>query len=64
MSERADMQQPERERGRVVVILKALTPPSMEDFDELIAKSRKQARRAGLKRSDVAAAVKKARGRR
>ena len=46
------------------VILKAISPPSMGEFDELIAKARKQARRAGMKRSDISAAVKKSRARR
>ena len=49
---------------RDVVVLKALGPPSMAEFDELIAEARRQARRAGLKRSDIAAAVARARGRR
>lgn len=31
-----------------VVILKAISPPSMEEFDALIAKARKQARQAGI----------------
>ena len=44
-----------------VVILKAISPPSMEDFDALISKARKQARKAGLKRTDIAAAISKAR---
>ena len=44
-----------------VLILKAISPPSMESFDALIAEARKQARQAGMKRSDVAAAVAKAR---
>jgi len=45
-----------------VVILKAISPPAMEDFDELIARARKQAKKAGLKRSDISAAIKKVRG--
>ena len=45
------------------VILRAITPPSMAEFDELMAEARRQARRAGLKRSGVAAAIAKARGR-
>lgn len=45
-----------------VVILKAIAPPSMEEFDKLIAEARKQAKRAGIKRSDIAAAIAKARG--
>ena len=46
-----------------VVILKAISPPSMEDFDGIIAEARRQARRSGMKRADIAAAVAKARGR-
>jgi AbrB family looped-hinge helix DNA binding protein len=46
------------------IIFKAITPPSMEDFDELIKEARKQAKGAGLKRSNISAAVSKARGRR
>ena len=41
-----------------VVILKTISPPSMEKFDSLITQARKQARKAGLKKSDIAAAVK------
>ena len=44
-----------------VVILKAISPPSMKEFDELIAQARKRVRQAGMKRSDVAAAIAKAR---
>ena len=47
-----------------VVILRAITPPSAEEFDAQIAVARKAARRAGLTRSDVAAAIAKARTRR
>jgi AbrB family looped-hinge helix DNA binding protein len=46
------------------VILKAISPPSLEEFDDLITEARKQARRAGLKRSDITAAIAKVRGRR
>jgi AbrB family looped-hinge helix DNA binding protein len=46
------------------VILKAISPPSLEEFDDLITEARKQARRAGLKRSDITAAIGKVRGRR
>ena len=48
---------------RDVVILKAISTPSMKDFDNLIAKAREQARKSGLKRSDVDAVVAKVRGR-
>ena len=40
-----------------VVILKALAAPKMSDFDELAGQARRQARKAGLKRSNVAPAV-------
>lgn len=46
------------------VIFKSITPPSMGEFDELLAEARNQARKAGMKRSDISAAVKKARARR
>ena len=44
-----------------VVILKAISSPSMEEFDGLITEARKQARQAGMKRSDIAAAIAKVR---
>lgn len=47
-----------------VVILKSLAAPSMAEFDSLIAEARRQARKAGLKRSDIAAAIARVRGRR
>jgi len=46
-----------------VVILKALSPPSMGEFDDLIAEARRQAKQAKMKRSDIAAAIAKVRGR-
>jgi AbrB family looped-hinge helix DNA binding protein len=46
------------------VILKSISPPSMKEFDELIAEARKQARRVGLKRTDINAAVAEVRKRR
>ncbi len=49
---------------RDTVVLKALTPPGMEQFDDLIAEARRQARRAGMKRSDVSAAVRRGRRKR
>ena len=48
---------------RDTVILKAISPPSMADFDDLLAQARKQARKAGLKRSDLLAAIRKVRER-
>jgi len=47
-----------------VVILKTIKPPSMAEFDKLISKARMQGKKAGLKQSDITAAVAKARGRR
>ena len=44
-----------------VVILKTIKPPSMAEFDTLIAKARSQAKKAGLKQSDIAATIAKAR---
>ena len=44
-----------------VVILKSIEPPSMKDFGALISEARKQARQAGLKRSDISSAVAKSR---
>ena len=36
-----------------VVILKNITPPSMDEFDDLIITARLQAKKAGLKQSEV-----------
>jgi AbrB family looped-hinge helix DNA binding protein len=46
-----------------VVILKAIAPPSIREFDVLIAEARKQAKEAGLGQSDITAAIATARGR-
>ena len=43
-----------------VVILKAITPPSMHSFDALIEQARQQAAESGLESSDIANAIKKA----
>jgi AbrB family looped-hinge helix DNA binding protein len=48
---------------RDVVILKTITTPSREEFAALAAKARGQARAAGVRRSDVAPMVRKARRR-
>lgn len=50
------------ERG--VVILKTIEPFPLAEFDALVAKARASARKAGMKRSDVAAALRRVRGRR
>lgn len=44
-----------------VVILKTLSSPSMSEFDDLIREARRQAKAAGLKRSDIANAIAKSR---
>ncbi|MDU9048917.1 MAG: AbrB/MazE/SpoVT family DNA-binding domain-containing protein [Candidatus Electrothrix sp. Rat3] len=45
-----------------VVILKSITPPSIDEFDDLIAQARSDGENAGLKKSDIADAIKKVRG--
>ena len=47
-----------------VVMLKLISPPSLNDYNELKRRLRRQTREAGLARSDVERAVKKVRGRR
>ena len=43
--------------GKDAVILKTIAVPTIDEFDELLGAARKQARRAGLERSDVADAL-------
>jgi AbrB family looped-hinge helix DNA binding protein len=45
------------------VILKAISAPSVKEFNDLLGQARKQARRAGLRKADVEAAVARVRGR-
>ncbi len=45
-----------------VVILKAISHPSIEEFDELITEARKQAKKIGLKPLDISEAISRARG--
>jgi len=47
-----------------VVILKVISPPSKSEFTSLLRKARSDARRAGIRKSDVAKAVRKVRSRR
>ena len=44
-----------------IIIPKATQTPSMCDFDRMIAKARRQARQAGMKRSDIDAAISRVR---
>jgi AbrB family looped-hinge helix DNA binding protein len=46
-----------------VVILKAISAPSLHEFDDLIVKARREAKAAGLKQADIQEAIAKARGR-
>lgn len=46
-----------------IVILKSIAAPSMEDLGSLLANARKQAKIAGMKRADIAAAVAQVRHR-
>ena len=45
-----------------VVILKNITPPSFDEFDDLIDKAREEGKRAGIRKSDIADAILKVRG--
>ena len=47
-----------------VVILKTLVTPSMQQFEGLVKKARSQAKSAGMKKVDIAKAIKRARGHR
>ena len=49
---------------RDVVILRAISPPSMDQFDDLISAARKAARQTGMKRPDIEAVTTKIRSRR
>lgn len=40
------------------VVLKVIDAPSMRDFDDIAARAREGARRAGLRQSDIAAAIR------
>ena len=44
-----------------VVILKTLSSPSLNEFSDLVNKARKQAKAAGLKRTDIASAISRTR---
>jgi AbrB family looped-hinge helix DNA binding protein len=43
------------------VIFKAISAPSFDEFDNLLSDARKQARRAGLKISDISKSIKRVR---
>jgi len=45
-----------------IVILKSIAPPSLDEFDALIAEARRKGRQAGIKNSDINDAILKIRG--
>jgi AbrB family looped-hinge helix DNA binding protein len=45
------------------VVLKPVVEPDMAQFDELLAEARSQARKAGVKKTDIAAAIREIRDR-
>jgi len=46
---------------RDVVILKVIQTPDLSEFDEIVGRARKAAKRAGLKQKDVAQAISRVR---
>ncbi len=46
-----------------VVILKTITQPSMIEFDQLVSEARKQAKKVGMKKSDIISAIQAVRKR-
>jgi len=47
-----------------VVILKSIAPPSIDEFEDLINKTREKGKEAGIKKSDINDAILKARSKR
>jgi len=45
------------------VILKTISEPSLDQFDELLAEAQKQAKKAGMKKSDIKNVIEKVRKR-
>jgi AbrB family looped-hinge helix DNA binding protein len=46
-----------------VVILKNISPPSLDEFDDLIAEARKRGKQAGIQKRDISDAILKVRER-
>ncbi len=44
-----------------VVILKSISPPKIEEFNEIVNAVRKEAKKAGLKKKDIAEIIKQVR---
>jgi AbrB family looped-hinge helix DNA binding protein len=49
--------------GRDAIILKSISPPPPGEFRALLKKAREQAKKAGMKPSDIQAAIRKVRKR-
>jgi AbrB family looped-hinge helix DNA binding protein len=49
--------------GRDAIILKSISKPSPAEFKEMLKNAQKQAKKAGLKKTDITAAVRKVRKR-
>ena len=45
------------------VILKTISPPSLDEFSDLLKEAQVQARKAGLKKEDITNAIEKVRSR-
>jgi AbrB family looped-hinge helix DNA binding protein len=45
------------------VILKAITPPKLEEFQNLLSQARTEAKRVGIKKADLKSAIAKVRRR-
>ncbi len=46
------------------VVLKRIEAPRIKEFDALVSRARKAAKRVGLRQQDIAAAIRRVRGRR
>ena len=44
------------------VILKTISPPSFDEFDEMLKEARREAKAAGLKKSDLKRIIREVRG--
>ncbi len=49
--------------GEDAIVLKPITAPSMQEFDDILAEARRAARAAGLRPADVSAAIRAVRSR-
>lgn len=43
------------------IVLRRISAPSMREFDEIVARARQAAQRAGMRRSDIAEAIESVR---